>query len=146
MQHNFATIPQAEIQRSTFDRSSNLKTTFDADNLVPIFLDEVLPGDTFNLSMSTFARLATPITPILDNLYMDFFFFFVPTRLVWDNWQKLNGEQRNPGDSTDYIMPTMTATAVTGYGTNTLQDYMGLPTLVPGFVHRADPFRSYNLA
>ena len=94
-QHNFARIPDAQIPRSKFDRSFQRKMTFDADYLVPIFVDEVLPGDTFNLPLTTFGRLATPIVPVMDNIKLDYFFFFVPNRLVWNNWQKFNGEQDN---------------------------------------------------
>ena len=111
-QHNFAMVPNAQIPRSKFNRSFGRKQTFNADYLVPIFLDEVLPGDTFNLSLTSFARLATPIVPFMDNMHMDYFFFFVPNRLIWDNWQKFNGEQENPGDSTDYQDPL--APAVNG--------------------------------
>ena len=143
--HNFSLSPQATIPRSKFNRSHGHKTTFDAGYLVPVFIDEALPGDTFNLKMTAFARLATPIFPIMDNMYFDSFFFFVPNRLVWDNWQKFNGEQNDPGDSTDYVIPTMTATAVTGYTANSLQDYFGLPTEVPGYTHSALPLRAYNL-
>ena len=78
-------------------------------------MDEVLPGDSFKLSMTTFARLATPVVPVMDNLYCDAFFFFVPNRLIWDNWERFNGAQDDPGDSTDFEVPTMTSTAVTGY-------------------------------
>ena len=91
--HNFARVPRADIQRSTFDRSHGLKTTFDADYLVPIFLDEVLPGDGFSLNATLFGRLATPINPIMDNLYLDTFYFFVPMRLVWENYHKFFGAQ-----------------------------------------------------
>ena len=119
-QHNFAMIPNAEIPRSKFNRSFGRKQTFNADYLVPIFVDEVLPGDTFNLSLTSFARLATPIAPFMDNLRVDYFFFFVPNWLVWDNWQKFNGEQANPGDSTDYTIPQAAATTVT-VAENTLQ-------------------------
>ena len=76
-QHNFAMVPNAQIPRSKFNRSFGRKQTFDADYLVPIFVDEVLPGDTFNLSLTSFARLATPIVPFMDNMHMDYFFFFV---------------------------------------------------------------------
>ncbi len=82
MQHSFSNVPRADIQRSSFDRSHGLKTTFDADGLVPILVDDVIPGDTFNVNCNFFARLATPIHPILDNLYLETFFFFVPYRLV----------------------------------------------------------------
>ena len=94
--HVFSQVPKAEIPRSSFDRSHGNKTTFDAGYLVPIFVDEALPGDTFNLKMTGFARLATPIFPIMDNMYMETHYFSIPMRLVWDNWQKFNGEQK-PG-------------------------------------------------
>jgi len=145
MSHNFSQVPKAEIQRSRFDRSHGGKTTFDSGYLIPVFIDEVLPGDSFNLRMSLFARLATPLKPFMDNLFLDTFFFFVPNRLTWDNWQKFNGEQRNPGDSTDYVIPTITSTAVTGYANQSVFDYFGIPTLVPGLVHSALPFRAHNL-
>jgi hypothetical protein len=143
-QHLFSMVPQADIQRSSFDRPHGYKTTFNAGYLVPVFLDEVLPGDTFSLNMSAFARMATPIFPIMDNMRLDSFFFFVPNRLVWDNWQKMMGEQRNPGDSTSYIIPTIVAPAG-GYTVGSIFDYFGLPTGVAGFTHSALPFRAYNL-
>ena len=105
MTHQFSQIPRAEIPRSQFNRSSGLKTTFDAGYLVPFFVDEALPGDTFRLKHSLFGRLATPVVPVMDNLFMDTFYFAVPVRLVWDNWQKFNGEQIDPGDSTDFLVP-----------------------------------------
>ena len=143
--HNFAQVPKADIPRSSFDRSSGRKTTFDAGYLTPVFVDEVLPGDTFNLNMTAFCRLATPLHPFMDNMYLDSFFLFVPYRLVWDNWQKFNGEQRNPGDSTSYVVPQIVSTAVTGYDNGTIFDYFGLPTKAPGLSHSALPLRAYNL-
>lgn len=146
-QHNFSMIPNAQIPRSRFNRSFNRKQTFDADYLVPIFLDEVLPGDTFNLSLTSFGRLATPIVPFMDNMYLDYFFFFVPNRLVWNNWQKFNGEQEDPGDSTDYTIPQATATTM-AVAQNTLQNYMGLPIVTLDVQYcpiSALPFRAYNL-
>lgn len=145
MSHDFSQSPQATIPRSSFNRSHGHKTTFNAGYIVPVFIDEALPGDTFNCKMTAFARLATPIFPIMDNLFMDSFFFAVPYRLVWDNWQKFNGEQTNPGDSTSYVIPTMTSTAVTGYLENSLHDYLGLPIGVPGLVHSSLWHRAYNL-
>lgn len=145
VQHSFATVPRADIPRSSFNRSHGLKTTFDAGYLVPIFCDEALPGDTFSLSLAAFARLATPIVPFMDNLWMDTFFFFVPNRLLWVNWQKMNGEQNNPGDSTDFLVPQITSTASTGYVNGSIFDHMGLPTQVPGFNHSALWLRAYNL-
>jgi hypothetical protein len=126
--HRFSMIPQAEIPRSAFNIQKTHKTTFDSGYLIPVYVDEVLPGDTFNLNMTAFARLATPLFPIMDNMYMDSFFFFVPNRLLWNNWQKFMGEQDNPGDSISYIIPTSKSPAG-GYTTNSLQDYMGLPTV-----------------
>lgn len=142
--HVFSQVPKAEIPRSSFDRSHGHKTTFDAGYLVPVFVDEALPGDTFNLKMTGFARLATPIFPIMDNMYMETHYFSVPMRLVWDNWQKFNGEQKNPGDSTDFLIPQMVSPAG-GYGINTISDYMGLPTGIANLSHSALWHRAYNL-
>jgi hypothetical protein len=126
--HRFAMIPQADIPRAAFDRQFTHKTTFDAGYLIPVYVDEVLPGDTFNLKMTAFARLSTPIFPVMDNMYLDSFFFFVPNRLIWNNWQKFMGEQVDPGDSTDYLVPQQLSPA-NGYAIGSLQDYMGLPTV-----------------
>ena len=149
MTHQFSQVPKAEIQRSSFDRSSGLKTTFNAsDGLIPVFCDEVLPGDSFSLKMSAFARLATPIHPIMDNLHFQSFFFFVPTRLVWENWQKFNGEQQSPGDPTDFVVPTLgQGEATVNFGEGSIYDYFGLPTKVdlPGGTISELPFRAYNL-
>lgn len=145
MTHQFSQVPRAEIQRSQFDRSHGYKTTFDAGYLIPFYCDEALPGDTFTLNASIFGRLATPLKPVMDNMFMDTQFFAVPIRLIWDNWQKFNGEQKNPGDSTSYVIPTMTSTAVTGYLASTLHDYLGIPTEVPGLVHSSLFHRAYNL-
>ena len=141
-QHSFANIPSADIQRSAFDRSCGLKTTFDSGWLIPIFVDEALPGDTMNLKMSTFARLATPLHPIMDNIYMDFHFFSVPNRLLWDNWQKFCGEQAIPGDTTDYLIPQI---ASTGIAEGTLSDYLGLPVGTQTITYNALHHRAYSL-
>lgn len=146
MVHQFSQVPRADIPRSTFDRSHGYKTAFDAGILVPIFIDEALPGDTFNLRMTALARLATPIFPIMDNMFMDTHFFSVPVRLVWDNWQRFNGEQKNPNDSTDFLVPTLNMSALsTGFLENTIYDYAGLPTKVPNLSVNALPFRAMNL-
>nr|DAF45893.1 MAG TPA: Capsid protein [Microviridae sp. ctkQD1] len=147
--HHFAMTPSAEIPRSKFRIQKTHKTTFDAGFLVPIYVDEILPGDTFRLQMTAFARTATPIFPIMDNLTMDSFFFFVPNRLVWTNFQKFMGEQTNPGDSISYVIPQQVS-PVAGYAIKTLQDYFGLPTVgqVAGGAtvsHNALPLRAYNL-
>jgi hypothetical protein len=142
-QHLFSQIPSTQIPRSVFDRSHGYKTTFNSGFLVPFYVDEVLPGDSFKLTATLFARLATPIVPFMDNLYLETFFFFVPNRLVWDNWQKFNGEQKNPTDSTDFLIPTVSGTNVQN---QTLWDYFGLPTNVNEALKvNALPFRAYNL-
>lgn len=126
--HQFTMIPKADIPRSSFDCQSTHKTTFDAGYLVPVYVDEMLPGDTFRLNMTAFARLSTPIFPIMDNMHLDSFFFFVPNRLIWSNWQKFMGQQANPGDSISYVVPQQVSPAG-GYAVGSLQDYMGLPTV-----------------
>ena len=143
MAHQFSQIPRAEIQRSSFNRSHGYKTTFDSGYLVPFYIDEVLPGDTFNLKCTLFARLATPIVPFMDNMFMETFFFFVPNRLLWDNWQKFNGEQENPGDSTDFLVPTIKNTG--SFTVGGIADYFGIPTGVNNLEVNALPFRAYNL-
>lgn len=126
--HQFTMIPKADIPRSSFDCQSTHKTTFDAGYLVPVYVDEMLPGDTFRLNMTAFARLSTPLYPIMDNMHLDSFFFFVPNRLIWNNWQKFMGQQANPGSSISYVVPQQVSPAG-GYAIGSLQDYMGLPTV-----------------
>lgn len=145
MQHLFSQVPKAQIERSSFDRSFGHKTTFSIGLLTPFMVQEALPGDTFNVKMSAFARLATPLTPIMDNMFFETFFFSVPYRLVWDNWVKMNGEQSNPGDSTDFLVPQIVAPATTGFQTGEIADYFGLPTGVPDISVNALPFRAVNL-
>ena len=147
--HQFSMIPKADIPRSGFRMQKALKTTFNAAALVPIFCEEVLPGDTFNVQATLFARLATPLFPVMDNLHLETFFFFVPNRLVWSNWKKFMGEQANPGDSTSYVVPQLVS-PVGGHTIGQLCDYFGLPTV--GQVgagntvsHSALPLRAYNL-
>lgn len=143
--HVFSQVPKAEIPRSSFDRSHGVKTSLDAGYLVPIFVDEALPGDTFSVNMTGFARLSTPLQPYMDNAFFNTFFFAVPVRLVWENWEKFNGEQNNPGDSTDYLVPQVEAPAGTGFPALSLADYMGLPVGVPSIRASAFWFRAYNL-
>jgi hypothetical protein len=142
LSHDFSRVPKADIQRSVFNRDHGLKTTFDAGYLVPIFVDEALPADTFNLKTTGFGRLATPINPIMDNLHIETFFFAVPYRLLWDNWEKFCGEQTNPSDSTDYLMPQITGATIAN---STLYDYFGLPTDVTGISFNNLVGRAYNL-
>ena len=146
MVHNFSQVPRANIPRASFDRSHGLKTTlYKGGLLFPIYVDEALPGDTFNLRMNAFCRMATPIHPIFDNLFIETFFFAVPNRLIWDNWQRFNGEQPNPGDSTDFTVPQIQL------GSNSDQsffDYFGVPVYQSGggnlFINSLH-FRGYNL-
>lgn len=142
--HLFSQVPKAEIPRSRFDRSHGVKTTFDAGYLVPIYVDEALPGDTFSLNLSMFGRLATPLHPFMDNMFVDTFFFAVPYRLVWSNWQRFNGEQTDPGASTSFLIPQLSP-PVGGYQENTLSDYFGIPTKVQNLSHSALWHRAYNL-
>jgi len=143
MSHDFSRVPKAEIERSQFDRSHGYKTTFDAGFLVPVYLDLAFPGDTFNMNMSAFARLATPLKPVMDNIFLDSFFFAVPIRLLWNNWKKFMGEQANPGDSTDFLCPIMDKTQAFTEGS--LGDYFGFPVGTTGNDISAFPFRAYNL-
>lgn len=144
-QHSFSTVPQANGTRSAFDRSHAIKTTFNFDELTPFFVEEILPGDTINLSVKTFARLAPQVKPIMDNMYIDYHFFFVPNRLVWTNFEKMMGAQEDPGDSTDYLTPVVTNPGGSGYAVGSIFDQMGIPTGVTGFTINALPFRAYNL-
>lgn len=126
--HRFSDAPAMYMKRTKFDRSHVYKTTFDSGKLIPVFVDEVLPGDTTRMSVNYFARLATPIKPIMDNIYLDWFFFFVPNRLVWEHWQNFCFEQEDPDDSTDYVIPTVTAASNNDNNyVGSLWDYFGLP-------------------
>lgn len=152
MKHDFSKVPKVDIPRSSFDRSHGHKTTFDAGYLIPIFCDEALPGDTFNLSMAGFGRLATPLHPVMDNMFLDTHFFAVPLRLLWNNFQKFMGEQIDPGDSIDYVTPKILYdSGESSYLEGSLADYFGIPTkvnFVGGSVNEAPvafPFRAYNL-
>lgn len=143
-QEQFARVANPKIQRSVFDRSHGYKTTFNAGDLIPIYVDEALPGDTINLNCTVFGRFNTLIKPIMDNVKLDVHFFSVPQRLVWSNWQRFMGEQDNPDDTTDYLMPTITS-GVGGYAEGSIYDYLGLPTKIAGIEHRADFLRAINL-
>lgn len=142
----FAQIPTASIKRSRFDRSSSVKTTFNAGDLVPFYVDEVLPGDTFSIDTSKVVRMQTPLTPIMDNLYLDTYYFFVPNRLVWKHWPNLMGENTESAwiPETQYSVPQVTAPAG-GWNIGTVADYMGIPTGVQGLSVNAMPFRAYAL-
>ncbi len=141
MKHQFSVVPHAEIPRSRFDRSFGYKTTFDAGFLIPFFVDEVLPGDTFRVESTLFARLATPIFPVMDNMYMDTQFFAVPMRLIWDNWERFMGSQDNPTDSVDFLIPTIVTDSQSA---GSLADYFGIPVGVDS-TPSAMWFRAYAL-
>lgn len=146
--HRFSDAPAMYMRRTKFDRSHVYKTTFNSGKLIPVFVDEVLPGDTTRISVNYFARLATPIKPIMDNIYLDWFFFFVPNRLVWDHWQNFCFEQEDPDDSTDYVIPTVTAAANTDNNyVGSLWDYFGLPVNIINNLScvSALPFRAVYL-
>lgn len=143
MKHDFSKVPHADIPRSSFSRSHGHKTTFEAGLLIPIYADEALPGDTFNLNLSSIARLTTPLFPLMDNMIMDYFFFAVPNRLLWTNWERFMGSQDNPADSTDFLVPQI-ALGGAGAAAGQLADHMGVPTGVNAPVN-ALHFRAYNL-
>jgi len=147
-QHSFAQIPDVKMARSVFDRSFNIKKTMQFDLLTPCFVDEIVPGDTANVNLNAFARLATQVVPLMDNMYMDFYFFFVPNRLIWTNWERFCGAQPDPGDTTDFSIPTMDYGS-DGDVTGGLWDHFGLPMLGAGLANPPEvsalPFRAYNL-
>lgn len=148
-QHDFSMIPRAEIPRSSFRMEKALKTAFSFGYLVPILVEEVLPGDTWSAKATIVARTAVPIVPVMDNWHLETFAFFVPNRLTWANWVKFMGEQTNPGDSISYTIPQVVS-PVGGYAANSVFDYMGLPTVgqVQGaatITHSALPLRAHNL-
>lgn len=147
--HQFAMVPKSDIPRSAWTQEKTHKTTLDAGYLYPIYLLEILPGDTMNMQATIFARLSTPIFPVMDNIYVNTSWFFVPYRLLWTNFKKMMGEQANPADSISYTIPQMISKA-SGYDIGSLQDIMGLPTLgqltaAATVTHSALPLRAYNL-
>jgi len=147
--HDFAMVPRADIPRSSFRMEKNLKTAHSASFLIPIMVEEVLPGDTFNVGVTVVARIATPIVPVMDNWHYETFFFYVPNRLLWSNWQRFMGEQPNPGDSISFTIPQVVSPSG-GWAVASIGDYMGLPTagqILGGNTISTNvlPFRAYNL-
>lgn len=136
-----------DISRSKFNRNHSLKTSFNVGDVVPFYVDEVLPGDTFQLKTSLVARMQTLITPMMDNIYLDTYFFFVPNRLTWNHWKEFNGENTQSAwyPSVEYSVPQLTAPATDGWSIGTLADYFGIPTGVPNLSVNALPFRAYAL-
>lgn len=148
MDHKFSLVPQLHIQRSSFDRSHGHKTTFDGGYLVPIYRDLALPGDTFNLRATILARLSSTALqkPIMDNLFLETFWFACPIRLVWSNFEKFMGAQDNPGDSTAFLVPQMPSPTSPGILSGSLSDYLGLPVgLSASFNFNSWWHRMYNL-
>ena len=148
VESHFALNPtNIDIRRSTFDRSHSLKTSFNVGDIVPFFVDEVLPGDTFNVDTSKVVRLQTLLTPVMDNIYLDTYFFFVPNRLTWSHWKQFNGENTESAwiPQTEYEIPQITAPADAGWSVGTIADYLGVPTGVPSLSVSALPFRAYAL-
>ncbi|ARQ15997.1 putative VP1 [Human gut gokushovirus] len=148
VESHFALNPtRIDMSRSTFDRSSSVKTSFNAGDIVPFFLEEVLPGDTFNVKSSKVVRMQTLLTPMMDNVYLDTYYFFVPNRLVWEHWKQFNGENTESAwiPETTYEVPQITSPADTGWTVGTIADYFGVPTGVPGLSVSALPFRAYAL-
>jgi hypothetical protein len=145
-EYNFAQNPQVGVSRSRFQRNSDSKTTFNTGDLIPIYLDEVLPGDTHEIDMACVMRMATPIFPVMDNAFCDFYFFFVPNRLLWEHWKEFMGENKETAwtPKTEYSVPQVTAPAE-GWEEGTLADYLGLPTKVKGISVSALPGRAYGL-
>jgi hypothetical protein len=146
-QHSFARAPSNNIPRAKFNRSHGYKTTFNAGKLIPVFCQEVIPGDMFDNQTTMFARMATPIYPLMDNLFMDIHYFFVPNRLVWDNWQKFMGERVDPDDSIDYEIPKRNGQDNAGavFGEGTVFDYLGIPTNVSNLEVNVLPLRAMAL-
>uniref|UniRef100_A0AAU8B2K4 Major capsid protein n=1 Tax=Dulem virus 109 TaxID=3145586 RepID=A0AAU8B2K4_9VIRU len=147
VESHFALNPtRIDLSRSTFDRSSSVKTSFNAGEVVPFYLDEVLPGDTFSINTSKVVRMQSLLTPVMDNIYLDTYYFFVPNRLVWNHWKQFNGENTESAwiPETEYQVPQITA-PVGGWNVGTIADYFGLPTGVSGISVSVLPFRAYAL-
>ena len=145
-EYNFAQNPQVGVSRSRFQRNSDNKTTFNTGDLIPIYLDEVLPGDTHQVDVACVMRMATPIFPVMDNAFCDFYFFFVPNRLLWQHWKEFMGENKETAwtPKTEYSIPQVTAPKG-GWAEGTLADYLGLPTKIEGISVSALPGRAYGL-
>lgn len=146
VESHFAQLPRVDISRSTFDRSSSHKTSFNVGDVIPFYIDEVLPGDTFNVKTSKVVRMQSLLTPLMDNIYLDTYFFFVPNRLVWEHWRELNGENTTSAwiPTVEYQVPQVTA-PTGGWSVGSLADYFGIPVSVSNLSVSALPFRAYAL-
>ena len=141
----FSNVPTMNAPRSRFPRSHGHKTTFDGGFLIPVLRDEILPGDTIKLGTTMFCRMATLLRPFMDNVYLDFHVWFVPFRLVFSEWQKLNGERENPDDDPSTVLMPVMNSGPSGYSVGSLHDYLGLPVERPNVEHHACYHRAYNL-
>ena len=144
---HFAVNPtRIDMSRSRFDRSSSYKTTFNVGQIIPFYVDEVLPGDTFSIDTSKVVRMQTLLTPVMDDIFLDTYYFFVPNRLTWNHWKQFMGENTESAwiPSVEYEIPQLTAPEG-GWNIGTIADYMGIPTGVSGLSVNALPFRAYAL-
>ena len=141
---HFSQIPRANIRRARFKRNYSNTTTINEGEIVPIYVDEVLPGDTVSLTQNSLVRMATPIYPVMDNCYLDIYYFFCPNRLVWEHWENLMGQNDNSywAEKTEYSVPQLTAPSG-GWNEGTIADYMGIPIKVANISVNAMPFRAY---
>ncbi len=146
VESHFSLLPSANISRSTFDRSHSVKISWNVGDVVPFYVDEVLPGDTFQVKSSKVVRLQTLLTPFMDNIYLDTYYYFVPNRLVWKHWKQFMGENTESAwiPQTKYSVPVIRSPAG-GFAVGTIADYMGIPTGVPNLEVNALPFRAYAL-
>ena len=145
VESHFALNPtRIDMSRSTFDRSASVKTSFNVGDIVPFFLEEVLPGDTFDVRTSKVVRMQTLLTPMMDNVYLDSYYFFVPNRLVWKHWKEFNGENTESAwlPTTQYSVPQITSPA-SGWSVGTVADYFGLPTGIENLSVSALPFQRF---
>ena len=158
VESHFSMLPSADISRSKFDRAQDVKFTFNVGDLIPFYIDEVLPGDTFDVTTSKVVRMQTLLTPVMDNIYLDTYFFFVPNRLVWKHWRELMGENRESAwyPDVEYSVPQITAQALhnqapfeLGYNqvrTGSIFDYMGIPVLDTGAIDPDKPAEKHEFS
>lgn len=144
---HFSKLPKVEIQRSVFDRSNKVTTSFNCGKLIPFMVDEYLPGDTFSVDTSVVLRTSTMIRPVMDDLIADIYYFSIPNRLLWEHWKEFMGENTTGPwtQTTEYLIPQVTAPTETGWTEGTIADYMGIPTKVPGLSISDLYFRAYAL-
>lgn len=144
-EQHYSQVPHAEIRRSKFKRDFSLLTTINEGDLVPIYVDEVLPGDTFKIDVNGLVRMATPLFPVMDNCNMDVFFFFVPCRLLWNHFVNMMGQNDSSfwAETVEYTTPKAKAPPTTGWEVGSIADYMGIPTGVPNLEVNRMPFNAY---